>query len=1086
MPELKMTIQLTRTARRGALLLALAALFFSPAFSGHALAQSPAANTGFVNTLMPLPASLTAKSGSVRVDSSFSYAIHGNSGARLSQGALRFINRLEMHTGVEIAHAPAAAGATLAPVLTIDVDTATSSPVPTLGEDESYTLDIDAAHVTLHAKTDIGALRGLETLLQLAQPAGPDFIFPAVHIEDAPRFPWRGLMLDCGRHFLPVDVIYRTLDGMAAVKLNVLHWHLSEDQGFRVESHVLPKLQGLGSNGLYYTQQQVREIVAYAAARGIRVVPEFDMPGHSTSWLVGYPSLGSAPGPYSVQTVFGVHDAALDPTRETTYTFLDAFLGEMAHLFPDAYMHIGGDESNGKQWAANPHIQAFMRLHGLKTTAELQAYFNTRVEKILVKYRKRMVGWDEILSPNLPRDAVIQNWHGTEFLINAAKQGHNGIYSHAYYLDHMYTAAQVFLADPIPEGSDLTPEQSKLILGGEACMWGEHISPLTIDSRIWPRAAAVAERFWSPAADRDVDDMYRRLDVESLRLDAEGLTHISYPQRALRQLAGTEEDGALALFASVLQPVDFGERYREQRTTQLTPLDQLVDALRPDPPLRHPFELLVTSALKGDSDATNQLQSIFRYWVYAAPALEATAVRNPLLQLETNRISQWPRLGQIGLDALNYLSSGNAPPAGWQAEETATIEEAAKPQELVNFVVLPPLEKLVDATASLKQSAAAVGAQSDPIHAYLQPLVEDHTIAGAVTLIADKDRVLYVEPVGLRDIASQAPMSSNDLFWIASVSKPITVTAFMMLVDEGKVNLDDPVEKYLPEFKGQKVCVQPPATAALKPGAQPPCSVEPASHPILIREILSHTSGLPFHSAAQPGALDLLSLKDSVHSFAREPLLFQPDTRYSYANEGIDTAARIIEVVSGMSYEQFLQQRLFDPLGMADTTFWPSQAQIARIATSYKLDKAANVLQAMPIDQLTYPLDDHAHRFPVPAGGLFSTAADMAKFCRMILNGGELDGKRYISRESLQRMTSTENGGLGKTDYGFGWAISSDGFGHGGAYKNSISIDPETGRILVFMVQQNGPWGTPAGDDIVHTLKQLANQLDASTTTSSN
>ncbi|MGB6745585.1 MAG: family 20 glycosylhydrolase [Terracidiphilus sp.] len=1064
-----MSVQLRRTARIGTLLLSSAALLFPLALA----AQTAAANAGFINTLMPLPASLTAKSGSLRIDSSFSYAIHGPCCTRLNAGAVRLIDRLEMLTGIELAKKPAQGQDG---TLTIDVLSPASSAYPTLDEDESYTLDIDSPHIALHAKTDIGALRGMETLLQLAQPEGSGFIFPAVHIEDAPRFPWRGLMLDAGRHFLPVDVIYRTLDGMAAVKLNVLHWHLTEDQGFRIESRVFPKLQSLGSNGLYYTQQQVRDVVAYASARGIRVVPEFDMPGHSTSWLVGYPSLGSAPGPYSVQTVFGIHDAALDPTRESTYTFLDAFLGEMAHLFPDAYMHVGGDESNGKQWAANPHIQAFMRAHGLTTSAQLQAYFNTRVQKILAKYHKRMVGWDEILSPNLPRSAVIQNWHGTEFLINAAKQGHNGIYSHPYYLDHMYTAAEVFLADPIPAGSDLTPEQTKLILGGEACMWGEHVSPLTIDSRIWPRAAAVAERFWSPASDRDTGDMYRRLAVESLRLDAEGLTHISHPERALRQLAGTQDDGALALFASTLEPVDFGQRYHEQRTSQLTPLDQLVDALRPDPPLRHEMELLVAAALKGDTDAMNQLQSIFRYWVYAATPLESLSMREPLLHEESERISEWPKLGQIGLDALTYLSNNAAPPEGWQAEQTATIQEAAKPQELINFVVLPPLQKLVDAAAALKPASTAA-APTDPIHAYLQALVEDHTIAGAVTLVADKDGVRYVQPVGFRDLAAQAPMAANDLFWIASVSKPLTVTAFMMLVDEGKINIDDPVEKYLPEFKGQKVCIQQPAP--VPPPSAHPCATEPASHPILIREILSHTSGLPFHSAAQPGALDSLSVKDSVHSFAREPLLFQPGTKYSYSNEGIDTAARIIEVVSGMPYEQFLQQKLFDPLGMTDTTFWPTQAQIARLATSYKLDKSANSLQAMQIDQLTYPLDDHAHRFPMPAGGLFSTAADLARFCQMILNGGELDGKRYISRESLRRMTSTENGGLGGTDYGFGWAVSADGFGHGGAYKNTINIDTSTGRILVFMVQQNGPWGTPAGDGILSTLKQLANQIPA-------
>lgn len=661
------------------------------------IAQSPA-SAPFIDTLMPQPSSLSAKAGSLPIRASFSYAISGNSGARLSQAAVRFIRRLEMHTGVQMALDPAAdaSSATLA----IEVRRATSDAFPTRDEDESYTLDVDAEHIQLRSNTDIGALRGMETLLQLAQSAGDDFVFPGVHIEDAPRFHWRGLMLDCGRHFLPIDVIYRTLDGMAAVKLNVLHWHLTEDQGFRIESRVYPKLQEMGSGGLYYTQQQVRSVIAYAAARGIRVVPEFDMPGHSTSWMVGYPDLGSAPGPYSVQTVFGIHDAALDPTRESTYRFLNAFLGEMAGLFPDAYIHIGGDESNGKQWLANPHIRAFMKAHGYTTTRQLQTYFNTRVQRILAKYHKQMLGWDEILNPALPKGAVIQVWHDDQFLINSAKDGHRALYSHPYYLDRMYTAAEMFLADPIPADAHLTPDQATLILGGEACMWGEHISPETIDSRIWPRAAAMAERLWSPASDRDTNDLYRRLAVESLRLDSEGLKHIAAPERGLRQLAATEDDRPLALFASTLQPVEFSVRYNEQRTTQLTPLDLLVDAVVPDPPLRHQLNQLVDRALQGDAAAREQLSSIFNTWVKAAPAVTQLAASSPRLKQVSDRISQWPKLGRAGLEALEQMTQGTPAPANWQDAQKATLRQAAQHEELVDFAVLPAIEKLVDAASA--------------------------------------------------------------------------------------------------------------------------------------------------------------------------------------------------------------------------------------------------------------------------------------------------------------------------------------------------------------------------------------------------
>lgn len=686
----------------------LFAMALSLIFLGPNAVQAAAPAGAFVNTLMPQPKALTAKSGGVTVSSSFRYALQGNQGQRVSQAALRFVRQLEMRTGVQIELAPAAdaTGATL----TIDVRDAHSAPYPALGMDESYTLDADATQIVLRANSDFGALRGLETLLQLVQPQDGGFVIPAVHIEDSPRFPWRGLMLDCGRHFLPVEVIYRTLDGMAAVKLNVFHWHLTEDQGFRIESRVYPKLQELGSNGLYYTQQQVRDIIAYAAARGIRVVPEFDMPGHSTSWMVGYPDLGSAPGPYSVQTRFGIHDAALDPTRESTYRFLDRFIGEMAALFPDTYMHIGGDESNGKQWKANPHIQAFMKAHGMTTTQELQAYFNQRVEKILAKHHKHMVGWDEILNPKLPQNAVIQVWHGDEFLINSAKQGHHEIYSRPYYLDHTYTAAQMFAADPVPAGADLTAAQAQLILGGEACMWGEQISPTTIDSRIWPRTAAVAERLWSPATDRDPNDLYRRLGVESLRLEAVGLTHISGPQRRLRALAGREDDRALALFAATLQPVDFQVRSRLLRATQLTPYDRLVDAVRPDPPLRHQVELLVNAALRGDAGAARQLQAIFQSWVNAAPMLQELAANSPLLQQDSRRMDEWPQLGTAGLEALKFLSTRSAPPTDWQQRQKQLLQEAGRRGELVEFAVLPSLQKLIDAVEEAPAGAGPAAA----------------------------------------------------------------------------------------------------------------------------------------------------------------------------------------------------------------------------------------------------------------------------------------------------------------------------------------------------------------------------------------
>ncbi len=331
----------------------------------------------------------------------------------------------------------------------------------------------------------------------------------------------------------------------------------------------------------------------------------------------------------------------------------------------------------------------------------------------------------------------------------------------------------------------------------------------------------------------------------------------------------------------------------------------------------------------------------------------------------------------------------------------------------------------------------------DTIAAALQPFVDNHTLAGAVTLVASPDRVLSLEAVGYSDIAAHKPMRTDALFWIASQSKGITATALMMLVDEGKVNVDDPVEKYLPEFKGQWLKVEGDAEHML---------LKRPAHPITVKNVLSHTSGLPFSSPIEDPTLDLLPLSARVRSYAMLPLEFEPDSKYAYSNAGINTAGRIIEVVSGMSYEQFMQQRLFGPLGMKDTTFWPNAKQVRRLAKSYKADAAKTGLEETTVTQLRYPLTDRT-RQPMPAGGLFSTASDVARFCQMILNGGTLDGKRYLTEAAVKQMTSRQTPEALKEKYGFGWSVGDGEFGHGGAYATNMTIDKQHGLIFIWMVQ---------------------------------
>jgi CubicO group peptidase (beta-lactamase class C family) len=335
---------------------------------------------------------------------------------------------------------------------------------------------------------------------------------------------------------------------------------------------------------------------------------------------------------------------------------------------------------------------------------------------------------------------------------------------------------------------------------------------------------------------------------------------------------------------------------------------------------------------------------------------------------------------------------------------------------------------------------------SKEITAALQAFVDRGTLAGAVTFVADKDRVLCLNTVGYANIAAHEPMRADTLFWIASQSKPITATALMILVDEGKVSLDDPVAKYLPEFSNQWIVAAQDQDHLL---------LRKPKHVVTIRHLLSHTSGMPFRSEMEQPTLDQLRLRDAVRSYAMTPLLFEPGSKYQYSNAGINTAGRIIEVVTGRKYEDFLQDRLFEPLGMRDTTFWPNAAQLHRLATSYKPSADKMGLEATTITQLEYPLDDH-NRQPVPAGGLFSTADDLGKFCRMILNGGTLGGRRYLSQRAVREMTKKQTGAALKDEYGLGWATGSGTFGHGGAYATDMTIDRKPGLIMVFMVQHAG------------------------------
>jgi len=646
-------------------------------------------------SLMPMPLKWEAGEGALVIGQKLTVTASPVD-ARLESALSRLVTRLSRETGMAISLHKPAAGQNA----TLRVECAARSPLyPALGEDESYQLDVNPAGALLKAATVDGALRGLETFTQLVEPAATGFAAPAAHIEDRPRFPWRGLMLDVSRHWMPAEVVMRNLDAMAAVKLNVFHWHLSDDQGFRVESKRFPRLQQFGSDGHYYTQAEIRAVVAYARDRGIRVVPEFDMPGHTASWFPAYPRLASGPGPFEIGGDFGTFNPVMDPSREETYAFLDGFIGEMAALFPDAYFHVGGDEVNGKQWSESAHVQTFARQHRLKDIRHIQLYFSQRIRQILTRHGKTMVGWDEILQPGLGSHTVIETWRGRASLAESVREGYRGILSWGYYLDYLKPASFHYGIDPLAgEAAQLTPQQASQILGGEACMWAELVDAETVDSRIWPRMAAIAERFWSAPDVTDVDSMYRRLETVSRRLEWTGIEHRSNYQPMLDRLSGNRMAPSVRVLGDACEALGLGPRHAGHNTTA-TPLNRMVDAARPESESVRALELAAARVIAGPSATAADLATLrlqFGLWAANDGSFEPLAESNALLE-ELKPISKdLSALGAAGLKLLDMVAAGQTPPAGWLTAEEAELKRMSETNVDLRLAAVRPVKILLD------------------------------------------------------------------------------------------------------------------------------------------------------------------------------------------------------------------------------------------------------------------------------------------------------------------------------------------------------------------------------------------------------
>lgn len=606
--------------------------------------------------LMPWPQNINLTQGTFVLSKNFKVNITGNPNPRIFVGATNFLRRLDNKTGLFLRQG-FLTKKNEEPDAQLQINCVKSGKIG-LYEDESYQLEIQSNKIIINAASDLGALHALETVLQLLQNNNTSFYFPTVMITDFPRFTWRGLMIDVARHFQPIDVIKRNLDAMAAVKMNVFHWHLVDDQGWRIELKKHPKLTEMASDGNYYTQEEIKNIVKYADERGILVIPEIDVPGHGTAILTAYPEIGSKVinldsnsieskkqvsgiTSYSIERNAGIFTPTLDPSNPKTYQLLSEIFDEVCPLFSGSYFHIGGDENEGKDWDTNPKIQEFKKKNKLANNHELQTYFTMQLVPMLKKHHKELMGWEEIMTKNMSKNAIIHSWKGVNegvpsgsSLINAVKNGYKTVLSNGYYIDLMQGVAGHYSNDPLPKNSTLTDDEKARILGGEATMWSELVTPLNIDSRIWPRTAVIAERLWSDENIIDINSLRKRLKGISFRLEELGITHLRNKEVILRNISNNQKTDALNDFSNVCEPLKIYTRNSGGTEYQMySPFTLFADACTPDASDALVFDEAVNRYLENKSLENQVLVTDFlKKWVDMNTKLIDLSTNAPLVQ----------------------------------------------------------------------------------------------------------------------------------------------------------------------------------------------------------------------------------------------------------------------------------------------------------------------------------------------------------------------------------------------------------------------------------------------------------------------
>lgn len=688
-------------------------------------AATPLRAEAALPAMMPLPRSVVAEQGSLQVTGPIVAQWSGCEQLKREVALARLQSDLAKQSGMALAAGPAVS-------LKVSCRTQDANYL-TPEAREAYRLNVTAQGIEIDADGPAGVLHAFATLRQLAGLGTGEIRLPLVAIDDGPRFAWRGVVLDVARHFMTVDTIKRQLDAMERVKLNVLHLHLSDNEAFRVESRRYPRLTS-STHGDYYLQSDMRSLVSYAAERGIRIVPEFDMPGHSQAMIEAYPEIGlwqTKPGP-----VAGFRDVALNPASDVTYKFLGRLLPEMASLFPDPYFHTGADEVGALAWDGNAEVERLMTREKLASRMEVEAYFHRRVHDVLRRAGKTMIGWQEVAAGNVPRDIVVQAWQTSNATVESVGKGHRTIVSAGYYLDQLMPAAFNYAFDPLdtdtagftPDEAErgrklspimaavltdalvakplppLTGDQEKLVLGAEAALWSELVTDEMVDFRLWPRAAALAERLWSPREVRDEDDMYHRLEAIEKQLTVSGLQGESNRTRMILRLSSDHAD-AVATLLEIVAPVRnmthdhrILASLRGQKIVQ--PLNQLADAAPVDSFVAYRFAANARRLAAGGLELAPAMEAQLRKWRDNHLQFAEAARDNPALEPALPISSEVSDLAAVALEAVEAIRE-HRPLSAETADrarlllERVEAEEAASARPLFGFLKKQPAADLI-------------------------------------------------------------------------------------------------------------------------------------------------------------------------------------------------------------------------------------------------------------------------------------------------------------------------------------------------------------------------------------------------------